>query len=342
MILPCSANQIDDFLSRPSASMVEAAGAMAAPVGVLGAGGKMGLHVAVMARRALDAAGRPEVPVHAVSRFSTSGATKEFVRRGIPATSADLLNADELAALPDFGTVFYLAGMKFGSSDKPELLRRFNEEMPSLVAERFKSSVIVALSTGCVYPFVTLASGGSTEEDAPRPSGDYAVSCFGRERVFAAASEANDTPVVLIRLNYSVEFRYGVLVDLAQRVLAGEPIDVTTGYVNVIWQRDAVEHVLRSAELAQSPVVPLNVAGLPVVSVRELGERLGRRFGKSVNFIGREEATAWLNNPAKSHALFRSPEVSLDQMIDWVAAWLLAGGETHGKPTKFENRDGKF
>jgi len=340
--LPCPAESIDEFLSRPSPAMIEAAGTLPAPIGVLGAGGKMGLHVAWMARRALDAAGRPEVPVHGISRFSTLRSREDFERCGIPTMSADLLNPDDLAGLPDCGTVFYLAGMKFGSADNPEALRQFNEVMPSMVAARYRSAVIVGLSTGCVYPFVTPASGGSTEEDGAEPKGDYAVSCYGRERAFVEASEANRTPVVLIRLNYSVEFRYGVLVDIAQRVLAGEPIDVTTGYVNVIWQRDAVEHVLRSAAVAQSPTIPLNVAGVPVVSVRELAERFARVFGKSVKIVGQEEPTAWLNNPAKSHSLFGAPEASLDQMIGWVAAWLTAGGGTHGKPTKFENRDGKF
>ena len=296
----------------------------------------------MMIRRALDEAGRPEVPVSAVSRFTSARSLIEFERRGIPTQAADLLDSRALGELPDFGTVYFLAGMKFGSSENPDALRRFNEEMPAMVAERYKSAVIVALSTGCVYPFVAPETGGSREEDGARPSGEYAISCHGREKSFASASEKYGTPVALIRLNYAVEFRYGVLVDIAQKVLAGEPVDVSTGSVNVIWQRDAVEHIARSAAFAASPAVPLNVAGLPVVPVRDLAERFGKLFGRAAVIEGREEATSWLNNPSKAHGLFGPPETSLDQMVGWVAAWLTAGGATHGKPTKFERRDGKF
>lgn len=322
--------------------MTAAAENLTGPVGVLGAGGKMGLHVAVMARRALDLVGRPEVPVIAVSRFSSLRGREEFESRGVQTMAADLLEAPALAGLPDFGTVYFLAGMKFGSADKPDELRRFNEEMPMMVAGRYPSSVLVALSTGCVYPFVTPESGGSSEEDGADPRGEYAVSCLGRERAFSEASLGRGTPVTLIRLNYSVEFRYGVLVDIAKKVLEGESVDVTTGYVNLIWQRDAVEHVLRSASIAGSPAEILNVTGSPAVSVRELAERFGNLLGRPARIVGREEPTSWLNNPARAHRLFGSPQASLDQMMEWVAAWIGGGGGTHGKPTKFEVRDGKY
>jgi dTDP-4-dehydrorhamnose reductase len=336
------AQKIDEELSEPSEAMIEAAQGLAAPVGVLGAGGKMGLHVARMARVALDRAGRPEVPVVAVSRFSSLRAREEFESRGITTVAADLLDETALAALPDFGTVYFLAGMKFGSAEQPETLRLFNEVMPARVAERYRQSVIVALSTGCVYPFVSSESGGSRETDSADPRGDYAVSCYGREKAFSEASLRNGTPVALIRLNYSVEYRYGVLVDVAQKVLGGHPIDVTMGYVNVIWQRDAVEHVLRAESVASSPAVVLNVAGKPIVSVRKLAEEFGKRFAKDPILTGSEEPTAWLNDGSRAHGLFGAPQVALDDMLDRVAAWLSSGGSTHGKPTKFEVRDGKF
>lgn len=322
--------------------MVAAASGIAAPVGILGAGGKMGLHVAGMMRKALDRAGRPEVPVVAVSRFSSLRAEEEFESRGIPAIAADLLNENALAELPDFGTVYFLAGMKFGSSDHPEALRLFNEVLPARVAERYRQAIIVALSTGCVYPFVSPASGGCRETDDPAPRGDYAVSCYGRERAFAEASQRNGTPVALIRLNYAVEYRYGVLVDIAQKVLAGQTIDLTMGHVNVIWQRDAVEHVLRAEALAASPASVLNVGGEPIVTVRFLAEEFGKRFNRTPQLTGTEEPTAWLTDASRAHELFGSPLVSLDEMINRVAAWLSSGGATHGKPTKFEVRDGKF
>lgn len=341
-LLPCESGLIDDFLSAPSAGAIEAAAGIEGPVAVLGAGGKMGLHMAAMLRRALDGAGRREVPVVAVSRFSSPEARESFTNFGVETLSADLLDGAALDSLPDFRTIYFMAGIKFGTSEQPGALRRFNEEMPANVAARFPSARIAAFSTGCVYPFVTPDSGGSREEDATGPTGDYAASCLSRESAFVAASACHGTPVVLIRLNYAVEFRYGVLVDIAQRVLAGEPLDATMGYVNVIWQRDAVDHILRSVALASSPAAVLNVAGCPIVRVRDLAARFGAIFGREHIITGAEEPTAWLNNAGKAFALYGEPEVGLDQAIAWTAAWLKSGGATLGKPTKFERRDGKF
>jgi len=340
--LPCAPRQIDHFLSEPSEGVVEAAASMAGPVGVLGAGGKMGLHVAAMLRKALDRAGRAAVPVYAVSRFGSVNSREEFARFGVETIAADLLDAKSLEALPEMGTVFFLAGIKFGTGNDPDALRRFNEEMPAMVAQRFHASVSVALSTGCVYPFVPVDSNGSSEEDNPSPSGDYAISCRGRELAYERVSREAGARVVLIRLNYSVEFRYGVLVDIAQKVLSGLPVNVSTARVNAIWQRDAVDHIIRSSAIAASPAVPLNVTGSPALSVRAVAEEFGRLLGRETVITGREEESAWLSNPARAHALFGTPEVNAQQMMEWIACWLLADGGTHGKPTKFENRDGKF
>lgn len=340
--LPCAPDQIDHFLSEPSAGVVETASAMKGPVGVLGAGGKMGLHVSAMIRKALDLAGRKDVPVYAVSRFGSVNSREEFSRFGVDTIAADLLDAAALSELPDLGTVFFLAGIKFGTGNDPDALRRYNEEMPSLVANRFRSAVTVALSTGCVYPFVGVDSAGSNENDAPSPSGDYAVSCRGREMAFENISRKTGTPVVLIRLNYSVEFRYGVLVDIAQKVLLGEPVDVSMGSFNAIWQRDAVDHIIRSSEVAANPAVPLNITGAPPLSVRSVAMEFGRLLDREPILTGCEESTAWLSNPTRAHSLFGAPEASYKQMMEWIAAWLLAGGYTHGKPTKFEVRDGKY
>ena len=230
----------------------------------------MGLHVAVMLRKALERAGRPEVPVYAVSRFGSVQSRDSFEKFGVQVISADLMDQAALEALPDLGTVFFLAGIKFGTENDPTSLKRFNEEMPEMVANRFRTAVIVALSTGCVYPFVSIKSDGCSEKDEPAPSGEYAVSCRGRELAFEKVSAQHGTPVVLIRLNYAVEFRYGVLTDIAQKLMDGTPLDVSTGWVNVIWQRDAVDHIIRSIQLAASPAVPLNITGTPALSVREL------------------------------------------------------------------------
>jgi nucleoside-diphosphate-sugar epimerase len=214
--------------------------------------------------------------------------------------------------------------------------------MPAKVAARFPDARFVAFSTGCVYPYVSPASGGSRESDSPSPIGDYAVSCLGRERSFMEAAARCGTPITLVRLNYAVEFRYGVLVDIAQKVLEGTPIDVTMGHVNVIWQRDAVDHILQAVSLAASPASVVNVAGAPIVSVRELAQRFGDLLDRDPLIVGTEESTAWLSNPAKACDLFGSPLVTLDEAIEWTAAWIAAGGETLGKPTKFECRNGAF
>jgi len=340
--LPCAPDQIDHFLSEPGREVVETVATMEGPVGVLGAGGKMGLHVAVMLRKALDMASRTDVPVHAVSRFGSVNSREEFARFRVNTIAADLLDPAALSELPDLGTVFFLAGIKFGTGNDPEALRLYNEEMPELVAKRFRSALTVALSTGCVYPFVPTDSSGSSEEDTPAPRGDYAVSCRGREKAFEKIACETGTPVVLIRLNYSVEFRYGVLVDIAQKVLLGEPVDVSMGLFNTIWQRDAVDHIIRSSIVAASPAVPLNITGAPPLSVRTVASEFGRLLEREPILTGQEENTAWLSNPSRAHNLFGTPEVNSEQMMEWIAAWLLAGGGTHGKPTKFEIRDGKY
>jgi nucleoside-diphosphate-sugar epimerase len=315
---------------------------IAGPVGVLGAGGKMGLHMATMLRRALDAAGRPDIPVAGVSRFGAASARQPFEKVGVVTLAANLLDEKSIEALPEFKTIYFLAGLKFGTADRGDALRRFNEEMPAKVAARFPEARFVAFSTGCVYPYVNPASGGSTECDAPAPIGEYAASCLGREQAFAEAAARRGTPIVLVRLNYAVEFRYGVLVDIAQKVLGGEPIDVTTGHVNVIWQRDAVDHILQAEALAASPAAVVNVAGLPIVSVRKLAHRFGVLLGRDPVIVGSEAPTAWLSNAATAHERFGKPLVTLDEAVEWTAAWIAAGGETLGKPTKFECRSGAF
>ncbi len=339
--LPCPVDRVDEFLSTPSAAVSDVLARTPGPVLVLGAGGKIGLHLSLMLHQALAPFGRAQ-DLLAVSRFRTLHDTSDFDRHGIATRAADLCDPAALGALPDAPTVFFLAGVKFGTAASPELLQRFNVELPRLVAERFRRARIVAFSTGCVYPFVRPETGGATEETPPAPVGDYAASCLAREVAFTAASRQHGTQVALLRLNYSIEFRYGVLVDIAQKVLAGQPVDVTTGHVNVIWQRDAVDHTIRSLELAGSPAVPVNLTGPAILSVRDLARRCGEIAGVPVTITGREAETAWLNNAAAAHRRFGPPPTSVDDMLHWIIAWLRQGGETWGKPTGFEERSGKF
>ena len=339
--LPCAADKIDAFLSAPSASVIGFVEKWRSNVLVLGAGGKMGLHLCLMLSTAFSATGA-KAKVIAVSRFQTLRDRNAFTEAGITTIACDLANPAEIAALPEAEVVYFLAGLKFGTAAAPELLHTMNVEVPRLVADRFRRSQIVAFSTGCVYPFVSTNSTGATEETPVDPVGDYAISCLGREKEFAAGSKKHSNPVVLIRLNYSVEFRYGVLVDLAQKVRNQQVIDLTMGHVNVIWQRDAVDQIIRSVAQAATPAVPLNITGREVLKVREISEDFGRIFGLSPLFSGSEAPTAWLNNADKSHRLLGEPSTSLETMEQWVAAWLNADGGTWGKPTGFEKRDGRF
>ena len=339
--LPCLPEAVDDFLSQPGPRVSDVIARTPGPFLVLGAGGKMGLHLSVMLRRALDQLGRQDRVV-AVSRFRTLRDRAAFDRRGIETHPCDLAEPASLDLVPEAPTVFFLAGVKFGTAAAPGLLRATNVEMPQRVAAKFQRSRIVAFSSGCVYPFVTAASGGATEETAPDPPGEYAASCLAREQAFTAVSRQRGTPVALIRLNYSVEFRYGVLVDLAEMVWRGQPVDVTTGYVNVIWQTDAVAHSIQALDAAASPPVPLNVTGRDILPVRDLAHRFGAALHRPVQITGVEADTAWLNNAARAHALFGPPRTPVDTMIEWIAEWLRRGGGTWGKPTGFGRRDGRF
>ncbi len=339
--LPCAPEAVDDFIGQPTPRVLEVVARTPGPFLVLGAGGKIGLHLCVMLRRALDQLGRPD-RVLAVSRFSTLRDRAAFEQRGVETLACDLSDQASVEQLADAPTVFFLAGVKFGTASSPALLHAINVEVPQRVADRFARSRIIAFSSGCVYPFVTPGSGGAREDTPAAPVGDYAASCLAREQAFTRVAAAHGTAVALIRLNYSIEFRYGLLVDIAQKVRAREPIDVTTGYVNVIWQTDAVAHSIQALESAGSPAVPINVTGRETLSVRDLARRFGAAFQVPVEITGTEAETAWLNNASHSHRLFGPPLTSVDLMIAWIAEWLKRDGETWGKPTGFERRDGRF
>jgi nucleoside-diphosphate-sugar epimerase len=294
-----------------------------------------------MAKRACDEAGIKK-RIIGVSRFRSENDRKYLESIGIETISGDLLNADFIKKLPEVQNVFFLAGMKFGAEDDLSQTWAMNSFMPGLVAEYYRNSRIVAFSTGCVYPLVTVESGGSRETDAPGPVGEYAQSCLGRERMFEYASKQYNTPVSLIRLNYSVEMRYGVLVDIALKVKNNIPVDLSMGYFNVIWQGDANDVVLRSLEYCASPSRIINITGPEILSVREVALRFGKLFGTVPGFINKEAKTALLNNSMAAYSLFGYPKVSTEQIINWTAEWLKRDKKILGKPTHFEVRDGKY
>jgi nucleoside-diphosphate-sugar epimerase len=334
-------DQLEERLSLPPAALIEAFGKLEGDLLVLGAGGKMGPSLARMAARAAREAGGKS-RVIAVSRFSAGGLRARLEGWGVETVACDLFDHEALARLPRCRNVVYMPARKFGSAGAAWETWATNAYLPGEVASRFPEARIVAFSTGNVYPFWPIVdSAGPDEGAAPGPVGEYAQSCLGRERVFEHFSRRNGTPVVLLRLNYAVELRYGVLADLAARIATGQPIDLATGYANVIWQGDANAYALRALALCASPPLVLNVTG-PVVAVRALAERLGARLGRAPSFTGVEQPTALLSNPARCQALLGPPSVPLEDMISWVADWVRQGGATLGKPTKFDVRDGRF
>jgi nucleoside-diphosphate-sugar epimerase len=337
---PRTEAELDDRLSEPSPGVIEALGRLAGDIILLGVAGKMGPTLARMARRASDMA-CVRRQVIGVARFS-GGGEAELRGQAIETLRCDLLDAAAVARLPDAGLVVYLVGRKFGSTGDESATWAINAYVPGLVCERYRDSRIVALSTGNVYGLTAIDGGGSRESDPPRPVGEYAMSALGRERVFEHFSRSRGTPVALVRLNYACDLRYGVLVDLARKVWSGEPIDLGMGYFNTIWQGDANAAVLRALVHAASPPCVVNVTGPEVLSVRAVAERFGNRMGRPVWFTGVEADTALLSDARRALDAFGPMRVRTDQLIEWVAQWVMAGGRTLGNPTHFESRDGRF
>ncbi len=333
--------ELEEELSRPSAADCAAVSRVDGDILILGAGGKMGPSLARLVWRASRAAGTPR-RVIAVSRFSDPALSQALSSAGVSVVSCDLLDREQVARLPDCPNVLYLAGRKFGSTDRPDLTWAMNVVAPSLVAQRFAASRVVVFSTGNVYPFRDLLNGGARESDPPEPVGEYAESCLGRERIFEYYSHQLGLRALLFRLNYAVDLRYGVLVDIARKVWAGLPVDLSVPAFNVIWQRDAVSYALRSLELCESPPRILNVTGPETVRVRDAACYFAARFERPVRFHGAEGGTALLSDASACHRQLGPPEVSIDRLMAWVAAWVKAGGASLGKPTHFEIADGRF
>jgi nucleoside-diphosphate-sugar epimerase len=308
---------------------------------ILGVGGKMGPSLARRARRAVDRAGVKK-RILGLSRFSSAGLREELEAAGIEAIAADLMEDKDLAALPDIPNVVFMAARKFGTTGAEHLTWAMNTFLPGRVAERFHCSRIVAFSSGNVYPLVPVVEGGATEQTPSVPIGEYAQSVLGRERMFQHFSAKYGTKGVLLRLNYAIDLRYGVLLDTGTKVFERRPIHLAMGSVNVIWQGDANSVTLRSFEIAEAPPRILNLTGPELLSVRWVAKEFGRHFGVEPVFEGAESPTALLNNAAECQKLFGYPTVSISQLIEWTAGWIRAGGTTLNKPTHFDVRDGKF
>ncbi len=335
---PANVGELEALLSEPSAAVTRALESCPGDIVILGAGGKMGPTLARMAVRASRPGSRRVI---AVSRFSSTGAEASLNAAGVETVHCDLLDVEQVRALPDAPTVIFMAGQKFGSAESPAQTWAMNVEVPGFCAERYAGSRIVVFSTGNVYPLWPSASRGPTETDATGPIGDYARSCLGRERVFEAAA-ARGTPVAIVRLNYAIDLRYGVLTDIACKVLAGEPVSLAMGHVNIIWQGDANRAALELLTKTSSPASVWNVTGRDVLSVRTLATELGLRLRRAPVFEGTEAPDALLSDASKMHTTLGPAEIPLATLLDWTAEWVAGGRPLLGKPTKFGVRDGKF
>lgn len=333
-----SVEAMEEFMTMPSEALIADLAKAPGDIMVLGVGGKMGPTLARMAKRAA-----PERKVIGVARFSEKGVRERLAKAGVETIAADLLDRAALEQLPKAANIVFMAGRKFGAAGNVPLTWAMNVQVPAMVAEIFKASRIVAFSTGCVYPFVPVESGGATEDVAPiPPPGDYATSCVGRERMFEYFSAEHGTPGRLFRLNYAIDMRYGVLHDIGRKVRNGEAIDLTMGHANVIWQGDANSVALRCLAHATVPTTPINVTGPETFEVAKVAAEFGKLFGKTPKLIGTPAPTGWINNAARMVKEFGPPSVSLQKMIEWTADWLLRDMATLNKPTHYEVRDGKY
>jgi nucleoside-diphosphate-sugar epimerase len=328
---------LDELLCRPSQALIDDLRKVDGDIIILGVAGKMGPTLAGLAKAAA-----PDRRVIGVARFSDPCVRHWLNARGIETINCDLLDETAIKDLPKAPNVIFMAGRKFGAEGDLSLTWAMNAHVPALVAQAFAGSRIVAFSTGCVYPFVPVDGKGADEDTAPNPPGEYAQSCVGRERMFEYFSCKYSTPGRLFRLNYAIDMRYGVLHDIATKVLKGAPIDVSLGHVNFIWQGDASAQALRCLAHCETPTSPINVSGHEILAVRDLAAKFGQRFGREPVITGKEEPTAWLTDTSKAVKLFGLPIVDTEQLIAWTADWVARSMPSLGKPTKYEVRDGRY
>lgn len=337
-----NAGELESYIARPTEALIKMMSRLDGDIMILGVAGKMGVTMAMQAVNAIAAAG-VEKKVYGVARFSDEASRKKLEAFDVKVIACDLMDQEQIAALPQVKNIIFMAGRKFGTQGSEDLTWAMNVLAPAYVAEHFKKSRIVAFSTGCVYPLVSAGEGGCTEEVIPEPVGEYSQSCLGRERIFEYAARKNQTDILLFRLNYSIDLRYGVLHDIAMPVWKGEKVNNSVSYFNAIWQGSANEAALRSLELTGNPVNILNVTGPETVSTVAVAEEFGRLFGKKVEFMYPVAGDkCYLNNAGKMFEVFGKPAVTMQQMIKWQADWIINGGESLNKPTHFEVNNGKF
>ncbi len=333
--------KLNELLTTPTDKLVEDIAKIKGDIMVLGAGGKMGPTLCLLAANAIKKAGIKK-RVIAVSRFSDQIALDLLHAYGVETISCDLLDHDSFEALPEVENIIYMAGRKFGTDGQEYLTWAMNSTLPAFVAYKFRKSNIVVFSSGNIYPIVPLASGGCTEEDKVGPIGEYPMSTLARERAFEYAANKYGTKVFIYRLNFAVDLRYGVIFDCAKRIMDGEPISLTTPCFNFIWQGTANEIAIRGLLHAGSPMVKMNVTGPETVSIRYLANKLGKYLGKTPIFEGEEQPNAYLNNASLAMETFGYPDVCAETLIRWQAEYILDGCRVLDKPTHFEERKGSY
>ena len=333
--------KLNELLTTPTDKLVADIAKIKGDIMILGAGGKMGPTLAILAKNAIKKAGI-EKRVIAVSRFSDKIALDLLHSNGVETISCDLLDHESLEALPEVENVIYMAGRKFGTDGQEYLTWAMNATLPAFVAYKFRKSNIVVFSSGNIYPIVPLSSGGCTEDDKVAPVGEYAMSCLARERAFEYAANQYGTNIFIYRLNFAVDLRYGVLFDCAKKIMDGTPISLSTPCFNFIWQGSANEIAIRGLLHAGVPAVKMNVTGPETVSIKAASIKLGKLLGKEPIFEGSDQGNAYLNNASRAMELFGYPEVSADTLIRWQAEYILDGGRTIDKPTHFEERKGSY
>ncbi|WP_026703109.1 NAD-dependent epimerase/dehydratase family protein [Salibacterium aidingense] len=333
--------ELEYKLTQPSDELVQTMCQLDGDIIILGVGGKMGPSLAKLAKKAIDAAGLDK-RVYGVSRFSSGTLQEELEAHGVQTLAADLLDDHQLQRLPEVKNVIFMAGKKFGTTGNEHFTWVMNSYLPGRVAEKFKNSRMVVFSTGNIYPFIPVKQMGVTEDEPVGPVGEYAQSCLGRERVFEHFSHKYQIPMVLFRLTYAIDMRYGVLMEIAKAVKEQKPINLNMGFTNCIWQGDANDIAIRALRMADSPAVPLNVNGPEVLSVRWVANQFAEKFDTAPIFEGEEQDSSFIRNAAKMHQLFGYPSVTLRDMMDWTSEWLDAGAETWDQPTHFQVRNGAF
>ncbi len=328
---------LEDILSEPTEATRKVVATLNGDIAVLGAGGKMGPTLAIMLKKASN-----DKNIYAVSRFGDKTIKARIEEAGVKTIEADLMDESQYCELPKVENVFYLAGMKFGATGNQPLTWALNSFLPGLIARHYKDARIVVFSTGNVYPLVNINSGGAEEQTIPEPIGEYAQSCLGRERMFEYFSQLYKMPVTIIRLNYANEPRYGIIVDLTLKILNDEPIDLTMGAVNLIWQRDANDYIIQAMSLGKSPPAILNVTGPETIPIRQLAKQIGKELDKEPKFVFQEAQTALLSNASYCLSMFGYPKTTLEEMVSMIVQWVSSGKKVLNKPTKYDIRDGKF